>query len=268
MSAKDCIEKLTADGYCYVRGAYDQATVAQALDKVRAWYEHTVAEQSDRMPFLNRNQPMVYNLQNKDLFFFRLLTDNPLAQEILSHFLNDEWFSQIPRDEPNFILRSLLARSSNTRMPLHIDSFVPSSGRYAAMMQCAVMLEDASAANGCTLLVPGSHLADRYASQDDLKDAIPLEARAGDLLFWDSRVWHGAGENGTDGTRWAIIGTFGRWWIKQAFDIPGNLPQSIYAELTDSEKAIMGFCSVPYGDEREGIDMKRGYDLLPERLDR
>ena len=29
---------------------------------------------------------------------------------------------------------------------------------------------------------------------------------------------------------------------------------------------MLGFCSVPYDTERDGIDMKRSYDQLPERV--
>jgi ectoine hydroxylase-related dioxygenase (phytanoyl-CoA dioxygenase family) len=188
------------------------------------------------------------------------------VERILTQFLNDRWFTQIPAGAPNYILRSFLARSSNHQMPMHIDSFIPSSGRNFFMMQCALLLEDSNESNGCTVLVPGSHRSDEYAPQESFATAVPMAAKAGDLMFWDSRLWHGARANVSDGTRWAMIATFGRWWIKQAFDIPGSLPQAIYQELSDSEKAVLGFCSVPYHDETTGIDMKRGYDLLPEHV--
>jgi len=259
------VDRLEEDGYCHVRQAVAPAVVADALEKVTYWYETTRDAQSRRMPYLNRDQLMVYNLQSKDLFFIRVLLGNPIVEKLLVHFLNDRWFAQIPAGQPNYILRSFLARSSNHQMPMHIDSFIPSRGRYAFMMQCALLLEDSNEANGCTVVVPGSHLSDDYTTQDSFATARPIEARAGDLVFWDSRLWHGARANVSGGSRWAMIATFGRWWIKQAFDIPASLPQSIYRELTDSEKAVLGFCSVPYHDEAAGIDMKRGYDLLPEQ---
>ena len=260
------LENLNKDGYSYVSQAVSPEAVQKALVKVSHWYEATKCVQSDRMPYLNAGQSMVYNLQSKDLFFIRLLLGNPLVRKVLMHFLNDQWFTKIPAGEPNYILRSFLARSSNHQMPMHIDSFIPSSGRHSFMMQCALLLEDSNETNGCTVLVPGSHLSDEYTTQDSFATARPMEAKAGDLIFWDSRLWHGARANVSSGSRWAMIATFGRWWIKQAFDIPASLPQSIYDQLTDSEKAVLGFCSVPYHDETRGIDMKRSYDLLPEQV--
>jgi len=49
---------------------------------------------------------------------------------------------------------------------------------------------------------------------------------------------------------------------KQMFKTTENLPQEIYERLTDSQKAVLGFCSIPDNNESEGIDMKRGYDSL------
>ena len=67
-------------------------------------------------------------------------------------------------------------------------------------------------------------------------------------------------------TRWAIIGTFCRWWMKQHWNVTGNLPDGIYRQLTPSQKAVLGFCSRPHEDETCGIDLKCGYDALPESL--
>ena len=263
----DYISAIERDGYVYIPQVFDQDVVADALERVRYWFDRTVSEQSDRMPRLNLDQPMVYNLQAKDMLFNTMVLDNEIIESILKHFLNDRWFSSLPKDAPNYILRSYLARSSNYQMPMHIDSFVPYLGSHVFMMQCAILLEDQTLDNGCTVLVPGSHLSDKYVPQEAFHDATPIVGRAGDLVFWDSRTWHGARANQTGGTRWSVIATFCRWWIKQAFDVPGNLPQEIYDQMTDWQRAVMGFCSVPYDNETFGIDMKRSYELLPQKVE-
>ncbi|MFW6027497.1 MAG: phytanoyl-CoA dioxygenase family protein, partial [bacterium] len=172
---------------------------------------------------------------------------------------------QIPRNEPNYLLRSFIARSSNKKLPMHLDSFVPYLGNHVIIMQASIVLEDQSAANGCTVVVPGSHLYGRYTTQDAFREAVPVESKAGDIVIWDSRLWHGTTENRSGKTRWAMVGTFCRWWMKQHWNITQNLPQEIYEQLTDSQRAILGFCSIPARDETTGIDLKRGYDdLLPE----
>lgn len=264
---KRYIASVERDGYAYVPQAYTGDEVGDALERIKYWYEKTLSGQSDRMPRLNKGQPMVYNLQSKDILFIRMMLGNEIVGAMLKHFLNDQWFTSLPEGEPNYILRSFLARSSDYQMPMHIDSFVPYTGSHVFIMQCSILLEDQSEENGCTVLVPGSHLSDQYAPQESFDNAVSIEAKAGDLVFWDSRIWHGARKNDSGGTRWAMIATFCRWWIKQAFDIPGNLPQEIYDQLTETEKAVLGYCSVPYDDETFGIDMKRSFDLLPKKVE-
>lgn len=260
------IHDLEQKGYAIIPGAFAADLARELRDLTEYHYVQAQGRLSDRMPFLNRDQPMVFNLQAKDRRFLDLLFGLPALDDLLRHFLNDEWFRAIPADEPNYILRSYLARSSAAEMPMHVDSFVPYGGDFVFIMQAAFILEDQTVDNGCTVVVPGSHRRGGYAPQDR-SETVPLEAQRGDVVLWDSRLWHGAGENTSGTSRWSLIATFQRWWLKQAFDIPGALPQEIYAELTPSQKAVLGFCSLPFATEGEGIDMKRGYDLLPERVD-
>lgn len=266
-SLAEYISAIEREGYVYIPQAFSRDEISEALDRIKYWFEKTLPGQSDRMPRLNLDQPMVYNLQSREILFVRMILENEIIEGVLKHFLNDRWFSSLPADAPNYILRSFLARSSDYQMPMHIDSFVPYTGSHVFIMQCAILLEDQTKENGCTVLTPGSHLSDCYAPQDSFDNAVSIEGKAGDLVFWDSRIWHGARANRSGGTRWSMIATFCRWWIKQAFDIPGNLPQEIYDELTDRQKAVLGFCSVAYDDETYGIDMKRSYELLPEKVE-
>lgn len=259
---EETIKQIEKDGYCRIPAVYGSGEIKRLLELVLLWHEKTRATLSTNVPYLNRDQPMVYNLQSKDSYFVKVLLGAPLVEEILIHFLNDVWYKQIPQAEPNYILRSYLARSSGAALPLHIDSFVPYVGPHVISMQIGIVLEDQTESNGCTVIVPGSHQSGRYVDQGALRDAVPIESKAGDVVIWDSRLWHGTTENKSGRTRWAVIGTFARWWLKQAFNITQNLPQEIYVDLTDKERTILGFCSIPYNNESQGIDMKRGYESL------
>jgi phytanoyl-CoA hydroxylase len=76
-------------------------------------------------------------------------------------------------------------------------------------------LEETTLENGCTRLVPGSHLLPgiRTSSLADdnwvresgiLEQAVPLPMPAGGLVAIDSMVMHGAGRNQTDGSRMSM----------------------------------------------------------------
>lgn len=261
----EAVDRLSRDGYCRLEGAYSESVVQEALAKVEEWYARSKETQLADVPFLNQDQPVVYNPQNKEFFFVEMLFESEFLQDLLIRFLNDKWYKQIPPDEPNYVLRSYVARSSNKKLPMHIDSFVPYQGPHPFTMQASFVLEDQNAENGCTIVVPGSHQSGEYTTQEAANDAIPLESRAGDMVIWDSRLWHGTTENRSGGTRWALIATFCRWWVKQHFATTYTLPQEFYEKLTDSQKAVLGFCTIPPLDERERIDLKSGYEeLLPE----
>ena len=70
-----------------------------------------------------------------------------------------------------------------------------------------------------------------------------LKTKAGDLVFWDSRTWHGTTDNQTNNTRWALIATFSSWWIKQSMDMVKSVPKKIFDKININEKIMLGYCS-------------------------
>ncbi len=261
-TTEKCVAELRDRGYSIIPAFLSDADRSRALKLVKPLYQGADWARDENNRSLEKNHQFVWNLQNKNKFFIDLLFANPQLDEILKSFLNDPWYRPIPQDKPNYILRSYLARSSAELLPLHIDSMVPYSGDEVFMMQCSFLLEDQSASNGCFQVVPGSHLSQQWADQEQRGSIIDIEAKAGDLIIWDSRLWHGAGKNNGGSTRWCLIATFCRWWLKQMFDIPAALPAETLEELNDVQKSVLGFCSIPSHDEHGWIDMKRGHEVL------
>jgi ectoine hydroxylase-related dioxygenase (phytanoyl-CoA dioxygenase family) len=162
---------------------------------------------------------------------------------------------------PNYILSYYNARSSGLKLDLHIDSYVPNQGEFTWAMQVGFILDDMNEDNGCTVVVPGSHQSGKYTDRD-LKNVKSIIAKAGDVIIWDSRLWHGTKGNSSGASRWALIATITQWWVKQSMDIPRGLPDSIYQNLLDEQKALLGFCSIPPVNSNGRINTKCGYDFL------
>lgn len=261
------IHQIETQGYCRIPGVYSADKVEKWLDLTRYWYEKSKNNVSNKLSALTQNDLYLWNPHYKDVEFLKMFFEPEVLRKITMHFLNDQWFKSIPADHPNYILQNLMGRSSDKKLSMHIDSFIPYLGDHVTMIQAAVILEEQTTENGCTVMVPGSHLSGKYADQASFETAVPVLSEPGDLVIWDSRTWHGTLPNQTDGTRWSIIAAFSRWWIKQMFNYTDNLPQHIYEQLSDNEKAIVGFCSISYNDETEGIDRKRGYDTLLEHVE-
>ena len=77
-------------------------------------------------------------------------------------------------------------------------------------------------------------------------------------------MWHGAGENRSSRQSWILVATLQMWWVKQRADIPRMIPAHIFDTLSDRQKVLMGFCSMPPIDEFDSVDPRRGYDIIPE----
>lgn len=247
-------------GYCVVSEFLQNSVVEDLRSKVDARWAEVAQGVYGGRPERDDKDQVIYNLQNKDKIFIDIL-GAPFVERLCSAKLNDEYYRFLPISCPNYILNYYNARSSGAKLDLHIDSHIPNPGIYTNAMQVVYVLDDMNDSNGCTVVVPGSHRSGEFSDRG-LVDVKSVCAKRGDLVIWDSRLWHGTRENSAKSSRWALIATMSRWWMKQAMDIPAALPQNIYEQLTDRQKLLMGFCSLPPKSEWERINTKCGYGFL------
>lgn len=202
----------------------------------------------------------VYNLPERDKIFIDLISDYNI-EKILKPFLNDPYYRMLPDKYPNYIISSFTARSSGYKLDLHIDFRFPFQGSVPVSLLILFVLEDMSEKNGATVLVPGSHLSGKYTDRE-IKTIKVINAKAGDVLVLDSRTWHGTTENKSKKSRWLINANISQWWLKQQVNIPNTIPKKIFTKLTNKQKQLLGYCSIPPNSELERINTKCGYDFL------
>ena len=133
---------------------------------------------------------------------------------------------------------------------LHADQiFVPQPWPSAPQgANAAWCIDDFTADNGATRFVPGSHLLNRLPIATDPRTAIPLEAPAGSLVVFDSRVWHQTGSNRTaDQRRGAAFG----WYTRPIYRTQENwflsLDPSVRESASDELLVLLGFRSEGLG---------------------
>ncbi|MAF10738.1 hypothetical protein CMK11_09820 [Candidatus Poribacteria bacterium] len=92
-----------------------------------------------------------------------------------------------------------------------------------------IYLEESTMQNGCTRVIPGTHLlesgmtspshegADRMAEAGLLDQMVPVPMDAGGLLAIDSMIFHGVGPNATDGSRTSM--TLGYHSVDELMDV-------------------------------------------------
>jgi len=212
-------------------------------------------------------EKIVYNLHNKRIEYFDLC-DHPKVFPIIKKMLQEGSY----QNSNQFNLLGFDARnpSKNSKpQQLHLDSSLPGQGRFALMMVAIFMLDDFTKDNGTTRIVPGSHLRSDYSENNkEYDNEISIEAKQGSVLIFDGSIWHGGGKKISDDSRWAIIPSYGRSFIKPAFNFSENIPSDIFNQLTDERKKLLGLNSCPPKDEftritrlSENYEWKKGYEL-------
>ena len=118
------------------------------------------------------------------------------------------------------------------------------SGLFPIMLNLLIMVDDFSKLNGGTLLLPNSHLlkdkpTDFYFSSN----SIQITGNKGDLLIFDSNLWHASAQNLSSLNRRAIPLTISRSFVKQLFDYPKALGHSDNLHLSQDIQQFLGYYS-------------------------
>lgn len=223
----------------------------QAAGEAEAGVAHLFGDDATGMPGARRDASVeapnqrLSNLLNKGAIFRELL-HRPVVEAGLP-----------PMMGANYLLSSLSAmimRKGGVAQVIHTDQqFVPFKTPMAMVANIVWMMVDFTEANGATRVVPGSHLWDppdiRFARDEAGNevlvqpevDTIPAEAPAGSALIFDGRLWHGAGANTTQTPRPAIFSYYCQPYLRQQENIAMSIDDAVYAELTEAERAMVGF---------------------------
>ena len=195
---------------------------------------------------------IIYNLQNKSYKFIKIASNKKILK-IATDYLNYGSYKK-----EHIILHQLTGRSpiSNAGdQTLHLDSRIPGL-KFPIKVVATVMLEDFNYSNGATRLFPSSHLLKRFPKKKDNKSKKIkfISGKAGDVLIMNGSLWHAGSKNFTSKTRWSILITYVRWFLKQAFDMPTSLPPNLKKSCSKDQLKLLGLYSKPPKNEFERIN--------------
>lgn len=216
----------------------------------------------------NKDQEeIVYNLHNKDIKYFDLC-DHPKVIPIVKDVLQEGSY----QNSQPFNLLGFDARNPSRNpepQQLHLDSNLPGQGGYPLMVVALFMLDDFTEESGTIRIVPGSHLRSDYSENNKKYDEeISIKANKGSVLIFNGAIWHGGGKKSNNASRWAVLPSYGRWFIKPAFNFVENIPSQIFKQLTNERKELLGLNTYPPKDEftritrhSTGYEWKSNYHL-------
>jgi ectoine hydroxylase-related dioxygenase (phytanoyl-CoA dioxygenase family) len=140
---------------------------------------------------------------------------------------------------------SMPPHQTNYSARIHVDRphFIPG---YLEALGCLVLLDDFTAENGATWVLPGSHLVHETPNEDYFfKNAVRITGPRGSVFYFNLRLWHSGGFNATDSWRHCVGMGMVRGHLKQRIDLPKALEKNDLSKVSDFGLQKLGFFAQP-----------------------
>jgi ectoine hydroxylase-related dioxygenase (phytanoyl-CoA dioxygenase family) len=230
-----CAAELDEQGYCLVSGAIEP----EAIDALRETLVRVAAEEiandTDYVYEDGSNQ-RVWSLLNKGEVFEQLV-ENETILSLVGHLLGEV-----------FLLSNVnanVAGPGGNPMFLHSDQdYVPAPfPEYALVTNAIVFLDEFSAENGATRIVPGSHKLRTRPDYSNLPETVPVTGPRGTVMIFHGALWHQTGANTTRAEkRHAILCYYCRPFMRQQENWFLSLKPEVLARATPRLRELLGYC--------------------------
>ena len=195
-----------SDGYVHVKGMFTKEECALLRDEMHALAERLGNPDATWASVKNTDTKITHchNVQFESAAATRLLTDprfTGVAQAIIG-----------PNVQLHHTKMFIKPPENGSPFPMHQDyHYFPHAGN--SMTAAIIHFDDAPIEKGCLRVVPGSHrlgpLAaigeDRHLPGYAIEDALPLPAKAGDVVFFNYLLIHGSGLNLSTESRTTLL---------------------------------------------------------------
>ncbi len=228
--------------------------VGEALERARdALYR---AAESDRVRAREQKFGLDYAHDETNQRVWNVLSRDPAFEDLAFHRIAVDYVKAVlgwPALLGN--ISANITGPGGGEMVLHADQiFVPEPWAAEPQgMNVAWCLDDFTEANGATRFAPGSHKLNRAPRRDEQNvETVPMEAPAGSIVVFESRVWHKTGFNRAKDERRA--GVFA-WYTKPIYRTQENWFLSLKPEIRQfaSEEAL-----VLLGYKTQGLGLVNG----------
>ncbi len=176
-----------------------------------------------------------------------LATGDPVYLELVEKICLSPLFDFIKTFfSTNFILNSYGGLKNLPSKPSYVTNIHRDirffSGSFPLMLNMLIMLDDFTLENGATYLLAKSHLEEAKPIDDYFySNSDRATGKTGDVLFFNSNLWHAAGVNQTNRERKAITITFAKSFMKQQLDYPRVVGYDKMDQLNPALQQVIGY---------------------------
>jgi len=232
-TVSEVLSRLDADGYAIVEGLLDP----QVVPRIHAELSELLAvTPQGRNSFEGFRTRRLYALFAKTRSFDGPAT-HPLVLGVLDQILGQYQFSAPVAIEIG---------PGEAAQALHRDDGVyPLPEPHAdVVVNTMWALEDFTAANGATRLVPGSH---RWSGRrpDPATPTVAAEMPAGAMMFYVGSLWHGGGANTTNRPRLGVILEYVASWLRPQENHVLAVPREVARTLPERLQELLGYNIYP-----------------------
>lgn len=226
---EDVVSQLADDGYALIPGAIQPDQVAWARSELEAIVENT---HSGRDDFEGHRTRRVYGLFGKTRSLDALAVHDVVLgvlDRVLGHY---------QLSAPT----GIAIGPGETAQPLHPDDAIYPMPRPHPEVVVNVMwpLQDFTAANGATRIVPGSHRwTDERPGPDT--ETVTVELPTTTALIYTGSVWHGGGANRSDADRLGVVLHYAVSWLRPVENHVLVVPPPAAAGLPERLQELLGY---------------------------
>ena len=232
-------DELKETGICFLRNKIDYDLIKDLRKAVSLSF---IKHREIQLELNNEisSEGVALNVLEDDLSYIRLL--EKLMQLGIIKDLETNFFKS------KFILNSISALDNKPNSP-NFSAMVHRDIKFFSkdlpiMLNALVLLDDFTIENGATMLLPKSHkIEEKPTDFSFIAECFRAVGKKGDILLFNSNIWHCSAPNRTNESRRAIPMTFSESSMKQMFDYTKSIEAELDYDFSEEMKRLLGFDS-------------------------
>lgn len=222
--------ELDEQGFTVIPAQLESHEVASFKNEILSFMGPT-----GRHDFEGLKTQRIYSLLQKTISCNKLV-EHPMVLSVLDQLLL-----------PNYLLSQAVAINilpgESAQLVHHDDAFyIVQRPRKALSVAAMWALDEFTAENGGTMVIPGSHKwGDKAPTETDLQSAVPVVMSAGSVCLFTGTLWHNGGANNADTSRLGVTAQYCEPWCRTVENCFLSIPLDEVKKCSTRVQSLLGY---------------------------